>query len=389
MILSRRESDGRPGSRDLPATLFVKSTNVSRKAPQEKQHRQERSRGQNTADGSSSPQRLALVYIAVFAAAIALTVTTVTVLRRPGEVRNDGRPRPPLQAIEGRTAETLLRNLVSVYQSLDSYGDHGFFDLADEKGEQRSAGCMVAFERGRRIRMEILQGYLVVDGNRLRAQTPLYPGQMTDIPAPEKLTLETLFADPHLAVAMGAYQPNEDEAEPENDRSPVFLAPQLLLLLAKDPLKSLLPPDATATLLEPEYLGDDPCDRVRIEHKNDPGDTRASVYGKTLWIDQRDLALRRIDYDLPSGRLARIDLPDTVLNADFSSEGARLAFQMEPADEAQLVERIDPVLSLAPGAPVPGDADLARMRRLETGARSAIRNAIDTDTFTIEWPLGE
>ncbi|HBT78195.1 MAG TPA: hypothetical protein DEB39_15020 [Planctomycetaceae bacterium] len=316
--------------------------------------------------------------------------------------------REPLGPILGRTAETILREMVAAYRSARTYGDHALFELVDAQGEQRVAPCTIAWERPNRIRVEVLKGYLVCDGTSLYAQTPLFPGQVLEKPAPDRLSINDLYSDPWLAVTMGAYQATgEGSGTTGNSVSHArfFLPPQLVLLLAADPLKTLLRDGATATLLTPEYLDENPCDLVKIEHVVSESDGSAPQSGSTragptgsgsqraaiLWIRREDNALLRIDYVVASGRLARIELHDARFDIDLGGEfgNPSLTFRMEAPSDSKHVRKLDPILSLAEDAPEPTPEERARLSGEETAFEAAFRAATQSGVFSIDWPLEE
>lgn len=252
------------------------------------------------------------------------------------------------------TPRQLLERMAGQYKSARSYADHGMVRVVGKmsRPEQEPASwpCTVAFQSPTKLRLEVNEGMLVCDGEDCFAQIRPLPEQVLRFPAPKKLSIEAVFQDRCLDEAM------EFGIPPTILRYP----PQLVLLLAEDPLKTLLPDGAEAEYLAPRHVNETACDLIRITH---PTGTRI------LWIDRAEAALLRFDYlveglALPEGvesiRLIRVDLAD----ARFNREIAREAFQMLRPERAREVARFEPIETLLLGRTLDSPESL----RLETFA---------------------
>ncbi len=236
-------------------------------------------------------------------------------------------PGQPLKPFPGITANDILEKMVATYKSANSYGDHGTIIMELEGGEITDWPCTFVFQSPNLVRMEVALGQLVCNGADLYAQiVPLY-GQVLELPAPRKLSIPELYPDLLLAQAMNL------PISPQI----TWVPPQLLLFFAKDPLKTLLPDKATVVLVEPEWLGENPCDKIEVEG---PDGVR------TFWIDRQTFALLRWDFpveNLPEqgGKRVvslRLDMSDALLNPSLES----VAFQMGWPEDAVLLKQLTP-----------------------------------------------
>ncbi len=239
------------------------------------------------------------------------------------------------------TPRQLLKKTVTAYKAAFSYSDHGQVSIVakmlDPDVRPEPWPCTVAFQRGiahngnrtaTKLRLEVGDGKLVSDGVDVFAQIQPMPEQVLRFAAPESLTIESLFQDIYLDQSMELGIPETILRFP----------PQLVLLLAHDPLKTLLPEKAQAELREPQWIGDIPCDLVRVTDE---------AGSRLLWISRENHALMRFEYfvegqPVPEGvdslRLVRIDMPDARLNWEITEE----AFQMQQPMEARQVAEFLP-----------------------------------------------
>ena len=224
-------------------------------------------------------------------------------------------------------ARKTLHEMVAAYRAARSYADHARFELQGAEDEM-AIPCTVAYAAPNRLRLELIDGYLICDGDALYAQTPLFPDQVIEQPAPEQMTLATLLADPWMTMAFGMHreQENADHARP-------WIPPQLLLLFAADPLRTLLADGQRCELLESAKIGEATCDRLLIEI---PETGRF-----TFWIRRDDRMLLRLDFppfpQFPE-RFWRLEMTDAVFNGEISAE----AFQMVEPEGARHVKMLDP-----------------------------------------------
>lgn len=246
---------------------------------------------------------------------------------RTSKNSHSGTPHPSIAKPEGTTPLQLLQQTVAVYQSARTYSDHGEIriigKMSDPNEEPAPWGCTVCFERPGKLRLEINDGKFVSDGENCFAQIRTLPGQVLFRRTPEHWTLEEIFRDVYFEGAMNLGIPE----------TILCFAPQLILLFAEEPLKTLLPEDASAELLETQKMGETVCDLIRIKHRSGSW---------VLWLNRQNHALVRFDYlveglAVPEGvesiRQVRIDMPD----ADFDKNVASEAFLMEQPQDARQV----------------------------------------------------
>src|SRR5262249_14461433 len=130
-----------------------------------------------------------------------------------------------------------------------------------------------AFQRPNKLRLECYEAKVVCDGDNFMAAVNGIPNLVLKIPAPKQLAVEDIFHDPQLASALV--------------QGPGGAPVQVGLLLTENTLAQFLqdamqPPK----LLEPDSFEGHPCNRVVVDKQDGP---------VTLWIDQQDNILRRIE----------------------------------------------------------------------------------------------
>lgn len=262
------------------------------------------------------------------------TAETPSPAETPADSKTPTSERPP--EIPGLTADSALRATVAAYANAKFYADDAYFEIVcefDGRNGRRPlrVPCSFAFAKPNFVRMEIGSGVLWSDGETIRAEIldEARAGRRLEHPAPLLLTsIKELYPDAELAEAMDlGVSPS------------VFWAPpQAILTLAKDPLRTLVPPGARTRLLRPEYLrfvdpttGDETdvaCDRVEI-------DAEGGI--RVLWLDRRTKGLVRFEF--PVERFAapddvervaelRLEFPNQILSDATPTDLSR--FQAEP-----------------------------------------------------------
>jgi outer membrane lipoprotein-sorting protein len=229
---------------------------------------------------------------------------------------------PP--AVPGTDPRTILEKMVSVYQSAASYSDHGFAQIVGKMTnpdtESAPWACTVAFRSPDKLRLEVNEGILVSDGADCFAQIRQLPDQVLKFATPPQWSMDVLFQDVYLDQAMALGIPD----------AVLRFPPQLVLLFAADPLKTLLPEGSKAELLEPQKIAATVCDLIQISHPDG---------NRVLWISRENNALLRFDYyalglPVPEGfesiQLIRIDMNDARFDWDIAPE-AFLMVQPETA----------------------------------------------------------
>lgn len=218
------------------------------------------------------------------------------------------------------TAQGVLETMVATYRQATSYADGGQLRLQGQVGDQKldnQSEFLVAFVRPNKLLLRSHQGILVADGKQISAFIKDIPGQVVQRPAPPQLGMGALFADAVLNTAL-------TDAPPQ---TAAIFPPPLVLLLAKDPMKTLLYRAEAVELLPSDKVGDRLCYRIRVGRVD--GDT---VY----WIDQERHVLRRVDYAteglrqaIASGPVQNLALVAEFQAAELGAEVDPKAFQFE------------------------------------------------------------
>ncbi len=193
---------------------------------------------------------------------------------KPAETK--GKPADEKAAAKPATARDVLDRMVAAYQKAKTYSDQGSLRLQAEMGGQKidqTSKFSVVVERPNKLQVQAFQAMLACDGHEMRAAINSIPNQILVKPAPAKLDIKNVLQlDPNLTTRLS------DFAGPP---------PQLFLLLAADPMKTLLFDTEAPKLVESgEILGRE-CYRVQIKWPNGGG---------VLWIDQETFILRRIAF---------------------------------------------------------------------------------------------
>ncbi|GHT26125.1 hypothetical protein FACS18942_02970 [Planctomycetales bacterium] len=259
-----------------------------------------------------------------------LTAEQVDLIRQLAQKHN-GNDLEPLYIPVEQTPLEVLREMTETYQKAKSYGDRGYIQIIGKTTqpdyELTPWTCTVAFqkadERAAKIRLEINNGVLVSNGENCYAQIRDLPEQVLVFPAPQKITPVSFFRDLQLDKAMETGLPE----------TIIRFAPQLILLFARNPLKTLVPAGSQTEFIEPQYIEEEPCDLIRVSH---------SGGSRILWVSRRQKLLLRLDYlaeglPVPEGiesvSSIRVELEDAAVNRDISPE----AFQMMQPQNARQV----------------------------------------------------
>ncbi|MGQ9576090.1 MAG: redoxin domain-containing protein [Thermoguttaceae bacterium] len=252
----------------------------------------------------------------------------------------------PVEAPTGQfpSAETLLQEMVAAYKRAHTYSDRGVLKLEETAGgqkQERPVDYAVIFERPNRLRMHVLRGAVVCDGTSFHAHFPEWGEQLVKRPAPPRITPGFLLSDAIFAAALSEGAPTHF----------CTLPPPLILLLAGDPLKTILHQSTKPRLLEPAKIGDNPCYRVELVRPDG---------NAVLWIDQASLVLRRIE--LPINQIKKdaaeykVEVHSWVAefqDAAFDQPIDAAAFQIELPSQVQIVECFMPPPLLLLNKPAP------------------------------------
>jgi peroxiredoxin len=188
---------------------------------------------------------------------------------------------------------------------------------------------------------------LVSDGQDLWGAMENVPDQVLRRKAPAEVTVESIYPDPNLADAL-AMGPTQNFS---------WLPVQLILLLADDPLKTLLYQSKEPELLEPARIGQAECHRVRVQRQDG-----ASIF----WIDRDSHVLRRFEFPTNTlhGMLAEAHgvAPEAVQGlsmvaefqeAELGGQIDAVAFEFQAPAEARVVEYFMPSDLEQLGKPAP------------------------------------
>jgi peroxiredoxin/outer membrane lipoprotein-sorting protein len=246
-----------------------------------------------------------------------------------------GQPAAKPEAIPPSTqsAREILEAMVKVYQSASSYGDQGRIVIRGTYNGQpveSRVNYLTAFERPNKLRLIAGDGVIICDGKDFWGYVAFLPGQVLKVPAPEKFDLKTLFTDTILANAL-MQGPGQLYS---------LLPPPLVLLVAEDPLKTLLYRSEKQEVIPPGTTGTFTCDRVRIHRKD--GDV-------ILWIDRDTRLLVRVDLpaeglrqSFDGGRFQNLaiyeEFIDPVVNKPINPE----AFVFSVPSDARIVSELHP-----------------------------------------------
>lgn len=224
------------------------------------------------------------------------------------------------------TAMSVLEGMVAAYQKASSYADGGQIALQGQMGDQKldaKPEFLVAFVRPNKLLLRSYQGIVVCDGKQVSAFVKDLPSQVTQRPAPAQLTMESLYGDAILTSALTDMPPQALAS---------FPAP-LVLLLAKDPLKTILYHAQKPELLPSDKIGDSVCYRVQITRPEGN-----AVY----WVDQKDSLLRRVEYPTEAlkqamgGQVQNLSLVADIQPAQLDTAVDPKAFQFEVPPDAKV-----------------------------------------------------
>ena len=243
---------------------------------------------------------------------------------------SDRLPQPA--PVAQRTAEEILRQLVTRCRAARSYQDQGVIRLAYRQGGQpvrQEWPCSMVWQRPNRLLLRAFQATLWCDGESLAAHirdetTGDLDGQVLLRPAPAELQASDLTVDPLL----------DDILRGRVGRLPAMIE----LLLPSHGLLAALGDDVACRRMDDDTYDGRVCFRVEV----------ASVQGPlVLWIDQQEGYLRRLDYSarhlLPElaadPSVSEIALFADLQQAQFDRPIAASTFQQPLPPGAKKVQR--------------------------------------------------
>ena len=246
---------------------------------------------------------------------------------------------PATVAATQGTAQEVLEAMVKAYREASSYEDRGYLEIRYQSGMTplgERADFRVALARPNKIRVQAYQGVVVSDAEKLWGVILNVPDQVLQVDAPAEVTVESLYPSHVLADAMS--------------RGPTqtfsWLPLQLVLLLADDPLKTLLHGAEAPQLIEPAKLDEHDCDRVQIRRQDGTA---------VFWIDQTTRVLRRFELPtvalrmlisqgegIPPEQIQGLALVAEFVGAQFGGEIDPKAFEFLAPPEVGRVEEFVP-----------------------------------------------
>ncbi len=295
------------------------------------------------------------------------------------ESRDDGDGASP--------AVKLLREAAFAYANAKFYEDRGYVlweyqrEGEDSQIVRTRRPLELSFAKPNYVKMRFGGASLFSDGKTIRAtiDDPRYAAQLLERPAPLVLTsIREFYPDAIFAAAADTSLPADFS----------WTSPQLVLLFAKDPLRTLLPRGATAKLLEPAYIQYGPdekdavyCDRVSVDADGE----------RVYWLNRATRALARVE--LPPARLRlrepgatvlalRVEFPGQILAQNPPESTARYEFPpLDPGGETLERFRWEPPEGL-------DDESLAARRRAfyatERRFEERVAHSLDVDVYCAE-----
>lgn len=237
---------------------------------------------------------------------------------------------PPVST---QSPEEILQSMIDAYRKAESYADNGKIiirGMFNDQPVQSQMEYVTAWERPNKLRLICYEGSLVSDGAQVLAAVRTLPNQVLRLPAPPEWTLTELMRD--TVLANGLMQ------GPTQGFS--LIPPPLVLLLAQDPLKTLLYQAGPPELLPPGTLGSFTCDRIRVTRPDG---------NAVFWIDRQEHLLMRLEYPVEQIRRAMGagQMRDFVIYAEFVGAGLNVtidpaAFKFEVPAEAKIVDELRP-----------------------------------------------
>jgi thiol-disulfide isomerase/thioredoxin/outer membrane lipoprotein-sorting protein len=261
-------------------------------------------------------------------------------------------PAQPANQESSNNARAILEEMVKAYREAKTYIDNGRLLVTGQnpRAPSKEEGALasenffaVSFSRPNKIRLQAYMGTVVVDGQKLWAFVDMLPGQVLSVPAPEKLAIESIYSDVQLvnALAMGLSQFYS------------IVPPQLILLLADDPLKTLLHDVKSLEVLPPAKIGTQGpmYDRVRATR---PDGTLV------FWIDPQSRLLRRLEYptrqlneDIGQGQLKGFSVTADFADAQAGPIIDPQAFKFSMPENVEPVDMLLPLELTLIGKPAP------------------------------------
>ncbi len=234
---------------------------------------------------------------------------------------------PKTLSPEETQAQAILDKLADTYRGAQSYADSGTVRLRYQQGERQideSVDFAVTLEKPNRLRLNLYQALVVCDGETLHATIADLAGEVLEVPAPEKLSLEEIYRHELLNGVLTSGLAGS--------------SPQLAFLLNDQAVKQLIElGNAPPRLLSAGEIDSAACDRVVIERTD--GEL-------LLLIDQQSHVLRRLEYPVKelaqqmsqTGAVSNLTLVADFSGAQVNEPIEAVAFQFETPADAKVVD---------------------------------------------------
>ncbi len=263
------------------------------------------------------------------------TLTSDAQTKTPAENPAPGQDSPAMD---------VLQRMAKVYRDAKTYADAGVARMqyrGDGEQVNQEFPFSVSFQRPNKLRLQVYEGQIVSDGERVHGMFDDVKGYVVASDAPAKLTPEAVYADAYLRVMLTQRQ--------------VGAALQIMFLLTDNAVDMLLDQANAAPpkLLKPETLDGQLHDRVQLT---------SSEGAMVFWIDQKTSLLRRVEYPIDGlrqylqqgGEVSGLAVVADFVGAQVNRPIDPAAFKFETPEGVKEVKRfVGPtppeILGRAPG----------------------------------------
>ncbi|HVC94415.1 MAG TPA: redoxin domain-containing protein [Pirellulales bacterium] len=236
----------------------------------------------------------------------------------------------PAPKVEAESAMDLMKRMIEAYHKADSYEDSGQLRVRYRRdGElvEELYDFSVALSGENKLRVHAYDAVLVCDGRNFHATIHEAPGEVLYVPSPDELSLQLVYADRVLGQELNR----------------IVGSVPLALYLDPEPLAQFLTDGVQPEFAAKRTIDGEACQGVRIKRTDGTF---------VLWIDEKTMALRRVDYPTDGYRALLAPYFHSVTGMTITADltGARLdgpiddvAFRFEVPKGAELVRQFDSV----------------------------------------------
>ncbi|MDO4551453.1 MAG: redoxin domain-containing protein [Planctomycetia bacterium] len=268
--------------------------------------------------------------------------------------------------------QPILDKMVKVYREAQNYRDKGEINITLQKNDkpwQRKIKYHTTLQRPNQIQMVVDTTIIHADGKDFWGFTERIPDRIIRRVCPKQISLSDILCDREIYLSIINVETNRFS----------FLPPPLVLLYAKDPLKTFFcdvePSDIS--MLEPKKFEEHSCYRISAKRKNEES---------ILWIDQESFLLRRVELFTEHEKVAggtnvdslqmSIDFPGAEIDVQDAAITASITL---PAQAKEVTHFIPTQIELL-GKPVPDFVFTS-----ESGARINAADLKGKDTVLVFW----